>query len=432
MQNCEAAGNGDSGLYPGAGADTGQPARHEHLPGVPLQPGDPLLRLAPQRQRLLRAPTATPPTSHHNNFYDNALGFTTDVFTAPGHPGFPQDSDLIENNNFYSNNFNPYVPGSDVVPTVPVPVGTGLWIAGGNDNVVRNNHFYDNWRRGTMVFAVPDQVVCGPAGIDPTQLAGCNPTAVPPSTSYRNQFYGNVMGRSPDGTRQAQRHRGRHDRPHRLLVGPVPRATPATAGTTTPARTARRERHEHAAGAAAAIRVRQLEHRHDRPAAGAGAAQLPRGHRVRHVHLSVVHDAVEAVDRLHRRKPRTAARADLLSRAARQAAEDSSSSNDEPAASRTSRGAGHRPSGRCAPPTAATGRGARSISGAAPSSGSASSRAVRSGPRRASRPDPCWTTTRLQGAPELLRELLRARLQALQALRARGGLRRPLTECLIT
>ena len=51
-----------------------------------------------------------------------------------------------------------------------------------------------------MLFAVPDQVVCGPAGIDPTQLAGCNPTAVPPSTSYRNQFYGNVMGRSPGGT----------------------------------------------------------------------------------------------------------------------------------------------------------------------------------------------------------------------------------------
>jgi len=42
------------------------------------------------------------------------------VFTAAGHPGFPDDSDLIENNNFYSNNFNPYVEGSDVDPSVPV------------------------------------------------------------------------------------------------------------------------------------------------------------------------------------------------------------------------------------------------------------------------------------------------------------------------
>ena len=125
-------------------------------------------------------PAATPGTDgnathvDHNNFYDNALGFTTDVFTAAGHPGFPQDSDLVENNNFYSNNFNPYVAGSDVEPSVPVPVGTGLWIAGGNDNIVRNNHFYDNWRRGTMLFAVPDAIVCGPTG-QPDQ-AGCDPT----------------------------------------------------------------------------------------------------------------------------------------------------------------------------------------------------------------------------------------------------------------
>ena len=93
-----------------------------------------------------------------------------------------------------------------MTPSVPVPVGTGMWIAGGNDNIVRNNHFYDNWRRGVMLFAVPDQVVCGPAGIDPTLLAGCSPTAVPPSTSYRNEFYGNVMGRAPGRDGPAERH----------------------------------------------------------------------------------------------------------------------------------------------------------------------------------------------------------------------------------
>ena len=101
---------------------------------------------------------------HDNNFYDNALGFTTDVFTAAGHPGYPQDSDLIENNRFYDNNFNPYVDQPDdneVVPSIPVPVGTGLWIAGGNNNTLRNNYFYDNWRRGVMLFTVPDAFVCG-------------------------------------------------------------------------------------------------------------------------------------------------------------------------------------------------------------------------------------------------------------------------------
>ena len=154
---------------------------------------------------------------HDNNFYDNSEGFSTDVFTAPGHPGFPQDSDLLEHNNFYDNNFNSYLPQcaagqkpgpngpnqgcSDVVPTEPIPVGTGMWIAGGNANVVRNNRFYDNWRRGVMLYAVPDAFVCN----DPdNQVAGCN--NVPPSgpstsaTSYRNKFFDNQMGQAPDGS----------------------------------------------------------------------------------------------------------------------------------------------------------------------------------------------------------------------------------------
>jgi hypothetical protein len=198
MQNCEAAGNGDSGLYPGAGASTGMKRDKSIYPEFRYSQE---IRNCDSHHNSGGYSGTDGDSTHidHNNFYDNALGFTTDVFTAAGHPGFPQNSDLIENNNFYSNNFNPYVKGSDVVPVIPVPVGTGLWIAGGDNNIIRGNHFYDNWRRGMMIFAVPDQVVCGPTGVDPTLLAGCNPTAVPPSTSYDNQVYGNVMGTSPDG-----------------------------------------------------------------------------------------------------------------------------------------------------------------------------------------------------------------------------------------
>jgi hypothetical protein len=76
-----------------------------------------------------------------------------------------------------------------------VPVGTGLWIAGGNNNVVRNNHFWNNWRRGVMLFAVPDVLVCPPGTTD--QVHGCDPAQV--NTSYRNRFHGNVMSRSPAG-----------------------------------------------------------------------------------------------------------------------------------------------------------------------------------------------------------------------------------------
>ena len=147
---------------------------------------------------------------HHNNLYDNANGFTTDVFTASGHPGFPQDSDLLEKNKFYSNNFNPYLASSDVDPTVPMPVGTGMWIAGGNDNIIRNNWFFDNWRRGTMLFAVPNALICAP----PTpSIPGCppdRPVDLAPQPVLRQQD-----GCHPQGQAPAER--------PRLLVGPLPR-----------------------------------------------------------------------------------------------------------------------------------------------------------------------------------------------------------------
>ncbi len=213
IENCDAWGSGDSGLYPGASADLGE--------GVP--PGQRRygteLRNCDMHHNLLgySGTDGNAVWLHDNNFYDNSMGFSTDVFTAPGHPGFPQDSDLLEHNNFYDNNFNSYLPEcaagqkpgpsgpnqgcSDVTPAEPVPVGTGMWIAGGNANVVRNNRFYDNWRRGVMLFAVPDAFVCN----DPdNQVAGCN--NVPPNgpstsaTSYRNKFFDNQMGQAPDGS----------------------------------------------------------------------------------------------------------------------------------------------------------------------------------------------------------------------------------------
>jgi hypothetical protein len=218
IENCDGWGAGDSALYPGASADLG-----EALPPDQRRYGTELRDCDMHHSALGYSGTdGNAVWVHHNDFYDNTMGFSTDVFTAPGHPGFPQDSDLVENNNFYDNNFNtflppcapgqkpgPAVPGqsadnpggncSDVEPTVPVPVGVGLWIAGGNANLIRNNRFWDNWRRGTMLYQVPDALVCD----DPAnQVAGCDPTATPPSTSYRNQFYGNKMGVAPSGAVQ--------------------------------------------------------------------------------------------------------------------------------------------------------------------------------------------------------------------------------------
>ncbi len=195
MQNCDAVGHGDSGLYPGSGADSTDNRYKKFYPKYRFSQ---VVRRCDSHHN---ASGFSGTNSHgtlikNNNFYDNALGFTTDVFTAPGHPGFPQHGNVIEDNNFFSNNFNPFEEDSDVDPFIAAPVGTGLWLAGGNNNIVRNNHFYDNWRRGTMLFAVPDATVCGPAGSS-TPVPGCDPSKT--TTSFGNSFHGNTMGLSPSG-----------------------------------------------------------------------------------------------------------------------------------------------------------------------------------------------------------------------------------------
>ena len=112
----------------------------------------------------------------------------------------PQDCAKWENNRFHSNNldlFNdarddycrdvPY-PSRDprkICPTYQVPEGTGLLIAGGNRNLIRNNHFYDNWGDGTKQFQVPHQAR-GEVG---------NPY----DTSNGNRYLSNLMGVTPSG-----------------------------------------------------------------------------------------------------------------------------------------------------------------------------------------------------------------------------------------
>ena len=175
---CEAYGNSNAGVYPGAAPDS-----------------KPRLN-----QRLTRC------NSHHNvlgysgtmgnnilvednDFHHNTVGISTDSFLAAGHPGYPQDSAVFRNNRIYSNNLNPYVEGSPLTPSFPFPVGTGISIVGGNENLIEGNRIYDNWRRGTMLVTVP-----GPAS-DPPQ-----PNV--DTTSHRNVQRSNVMGVAPDGTRR--------------------------------------------------------------------------------------------------------------------------------------------------------------------------------------------------------------------------------------
>jgi hypothetical protein len=193
QQNCDAVGHGDSGIYPGGAPETGA----QRPSGTPNRLNQKVTRC--DLRHNMAGYSGTNGNAVHvvdNDIYGNALGVQTDVVTGAGHPGYPGDSAVFEKNRIHSNNFNVYAPNSDVKPAFPFPVGTGLWIAGGNEHQVRGNHFYNNWRRGTMLFAVPDSLVCGPAA-GGNEQAGCKSGEF--STSHFNSFYDNKMGVTPSG-----------------------------------------------------------------------------------------------------------------------------------------------------------------------------------------------------------------------------------------
>lgn len=182
--DCEGVGHGDSAIYPGASAETGEQTKEPSR-----RANQTITRCDIHHNTLGYSGTMGNGTRVvGNHFYDNGTAITTDSFYAGGHPGYPQDGATFENNQIYSNNFNSFVPSSDVEPKVPVPVGVGIFIAGGNANEIRGNRIYDNWRRGTMLINVPDS------------FSDESKTSVN-SVSHRNRYHDNVMGIAPDGTK---------------------------------------------------------------------------------------------------------------------------------------------------------------------------------------------------------------------------------------
>jgi hypothetical protein len=223
ISNCETHHNGDSGVYPGSSADVNQ----ESYPAT-----GPIERYAVEifgcdthHNALGFSGTAGNSVWFHDNLvHHNGAGYVTDSFVG-GHPGMPQDHAFLENNRIYSNNVNfyPNVQGDDapcrearpvdrghqdgvVCPVFPVPVGTGVMIAGGNANFLRNNVVYDNWRSGFMSFYVPaivryqGDIELGIRNNDPGALdALAEALAAELDTSHDNHFVNNDFGTHPDG-----------------------------------------------------------------------------------------------------------------------------------------------------------------------------------------------------------------------------------------
>src|SRR5215210_1538252 len=189
-ENLDAHHAGDSGVYPGSG-----PEYHCNGYGIEIKGVD-----SHDNTIGYSGTAGNGVHAHGNRFHDNAAGVTTDSF-ASGHPGMPQDCAKWANNRIYSNNNNLFSDDRDrycqetpyrerdpdkVCPTFQVPVGTGLLIGGGNNNIVENNWIYDNWRNGTRLFYVPAAARGEP---DPSKQY---------DTSYGNQQEGNHMGIRPN------------------------------------------------------------------------------------------------------------------------------------------------------------------------------------------------------------------------------------------
>ena len=187
----------------------------------------------------------------NNHIYGNATGISTDTLSSAGHPGYPADSQKVDHNFIYSNNFNVYQPDSPVKPLVAVPNGTGILYAGMNDARVHDNWFFDNWRDGAMLFAVPDAFTSagGPEG-DVFPGVSCTTQADRALGLLREPLLRQQDGPGAGGLplpvdarpvrRASRRSRARRGcRTATTSGGTSGPATPGTAGSATPARMAR-------------------------------------------------------------------------------------------------------------------------------------------------------------------------------------------------
>ena len=122
---------------------------------------------------------------HDTAFYNNAVGLVSDSETD--HPNYPENHMLFERNLVYDNNLKVYGANANIKATVfensiLIPVGVGVFLASGNDNLVQNNQIWGNDRYGVWL-ASAEGLVIGPTS---------TPAALPFASSA-NRFIGNRM-----------------------------------------------------------------------------------------------------------------------------------------------------------------------------------------------------------------------------------------------
>ena len=196
IKNCDGYGSGDAVVYPGASPQTGD-FRDESV--NPDQRINTVVKNCDLHGSALAYSGSMGNSVRitKNNIYGNTNGISSDSLSSAGHPGFPADGMKIDRNKIYSNNLNLYTADPPVDPLVPMPIGTGIVWPGMNDGTVEKNWIFDNWRHGTVLAAVPDQVAGEPEGnVDREIHCAQNLLA---STSCGNQYIDNRMGQVPPG-----------------------------------------------------------------------------------------------------------------------------------------------------------------------------------------------------------------------------------------
>jgi Right handed beta helix region len=196
--DCEAYGNGDSGIYPGSASDINRDRGYDvDRYGVEIT------NCYSHHNLLGYSGTAGNSVwVHGNDFSNNTVGVAMDSL-FPDHPGVPQNHALFEDNLIYDNNEDYFefvrdgtcalpsgergYPDGVVCPAIGVPPGTGLLSAGGNYNVFRDNWVYGNDYAGYLLLH-PPAFVRGEYGL--TQQW---------DTSNHNTYLGNRFGVTPDG-----------------------------------------------------------------------------------------------------------------------------------------------------------------------------------------------------------------------------------------
>src|SRR6266571_9115582 len=198
IKSCEAYGNGDSGIYPGGTSDINRDQGY-NVPRYAIE----VTGCRSHDNTLGYSGTGGDSVWVHNNEFDHNMGGASMDSLFPNHPGLPQNHALFEHNLIHSNNSNYYTQVWDgtcalpyqlrgiekgvVCPAVPVPVGSGILVIGGDYDIFRENWVYDNWRVGFVQLGVPGLV------------RGDNRWPAQEETSNFNRYIGNHMGSDPGG-----------------------------------------------------------------------------------------------------------------------------------------------------------------------------------------------------------------------------------------